>query len=132
MTNIYNLIDDYINTIKESSIYKEYVNLVNKVNKDYKDIYIELLNYKNKFDDVMKYGKHHPDYSETVKTYQNLRIKYYNNLDVKRMNELRKLIEEKVNNFLKEITNVISSNIPVINELGLMSNNFGGLSCGNF
>lgn len=131
MTELILLIDDYIEDVKNSNSYKNLVKYNNIVNTKYKDMYNELINLKIKFDDVSKYGNHHPDYKEVSIKYRDIRVKYYNNEDVKLLKKYEKEVDLLVNSFLNELTKSISSNIPIINELGLVTNNLGGLNCGS-
>lgn len=131
MTELLLLIDDYIKDVKEMNSYKKYLKYYNVVNSTLIDDYNELLILKEKFDEVMKYGKYHPDYKEVLKSYQLKRINYYENENVIYLKKYQKEVEEIVNSFLNKLTKEISTNIPIINELGLVSNSLGGLSCGN-
>jgi|SRR5690625_1105645 len=131
MTELILLIDDYIKDFKNTKTYQNYYKYYNKVNTNHKDSYDDMIEAKNKFDEVMKYGKFHPDFKNVSKEYQEKRINYYENEDVKLFRKYQKEVENAINNFLNELTKEISSNIPIINELGLVTNSLGGLNCGN-
>src|SRR5690554_7916226 len=76
------LIDDYIDEFKQTKLYKDYYEITELVQTKYKDKTKELVDLKNKFDEVMKIGKFHPDFKEVASNYQKIRNDYYQNKDI--------------------------------------------------
>src|SRR5690554_7087606 len=131
MIDLINLVDNYIDNIKNTKLYLDYVNISNSNKVKYKKDLEELTELKIKFDDVIKVGKFHPDFKEVTKKYQEHRIKYYSKEDIVLEKELSNKLLKELNNFIKEITNSISKHIPVSNELGFVEKVTGGSSCGS-
>ena len=125
------LIDDYIDEFKQTKLYKDYYEITELVQTKYKDKTKELVDLKNKFDEVMKIGKFHPDFKDVAKDYQRVRTEYYQNEDILLQRELEKKLQNSINNFIKTITEKISDHIPTLNELGFIEKKKGGPACGN-
>ncbi|HHT55491.1 MAG TPA: hypothetical protein GX012_02900 [Acholeplasma sp.] len=125
------LIDDYIDEIKETKLYKDYYSKTMLVETKYKKQKQELIDLKIKFDEVMKVGKFHPDFSDVAKEYQRVRTLYYQNEDILLQRKLEKKLQDTINNFIKTITNKISDYIPTLNELGFIEKKKGGPTCGS-
>lgn len=131
MIDLINLVDNYLDNIKSTKLYQDYINIINNNKLKYKSELEELLHFKIKFDEVIKVGRFHPDFKEVTSKYQEKRIKYYNNKEVLMEKELTKKLEKELNNFINTITNAISIHIPISNELGFIKKSKGGSSCGS-
>lgn len=131
MTDLIFLIDDYIMEIKESDLYNNYLIYSKKVNELYHLEFKELNNLNEKFNEVMKYGKYHPDFKDISKKYRDQRIKYYNFEEVILLKKYSKQLDEKISAFFNKLTKKISVHIPIFNELGMIESTTGGLSCGH-
>lgn len=125
------LVDDYIDEIKNSAIYQDYVKLTREVNIKYQAEMDELVSLKTKLNEVIKIGKLHPDFKEVTSKYQLARTYFYEQDDVKLQISLEKALENEINNFIKTITMKISDYIPTVNELGFIDKKKGGPSCGS-
>lgn len=125
------LIDDYIDEIKETKLYKDYYSKTMLVETKYKKQKQELIDLKIKFDEVMKVGRFHPDFTDIAKEYQKVRSEYYSNEDIVLQKELEKNLQVTINNFIKTITNKISDHIPTLNEFGFVEKKKGGPACGS-
>lgn len=131
MTELMLLIDDYIHEFKQTNLYQEYIKLTKEVNEKYRDEMKRLVEMRNEFNEVVKYGSYHPDFKRVTSEYQNLRKNYYEKEDVMLQLNLEKTIQSSIDSFIKTITSKISTYIPTKNELGFISKNKGGSSCGS-
>src|SRR5690625_7595638 len=101
MTELILLIDDYIKDFKNTKTYQNYYKYYNKVNTTHKDSYDDMIEAKNKFEEVMNYGKLHPDFKNVSKEYQEKRVNDYENEDL----TLIRKYQTEADNAIKHLVN---------------------------
>ena len=87
---------------------KEIISLDNTINKEYHQLIKEFNLKKVEFADVFQYGKHHPDYLQTVKSFGEVKQNLYNKEEVKRYFFLTNEVRTKLQDIIDIIANTIS------------------------
>ena len=77
------------------------------IDKKYKQLINEFNEEKAKFEEVYQYGKHHPDYYQTLKSFGQIKENLYNKEEVKNYF----LLTDQVRIKLQEIINTIATTI---------------------
>lgn len=129
MTDLLLLAYDYLDYLRSLDNYQTYLKLNKSIKETYKSEFEELNKAKTSFEAVLEVGRHHPDFKDVSKTYSNLSKELYSKPDLLKQVKINQELESRVNTFLKDLTNLISKNIPILNELGIITNK-GGVSCG--
>lgn len=114
---------DLVDEIKNLPIYIRMIEL-NKQMKESKSIstLVDVFNrVKTKYDEVSKYGKHHPDLKKVQIELKDAKENLYNNDIIKEYKNCERQIQKVLNNISKEIANTISHKIKHPNELGLVN-----------
>jgi len=76
---------------------------------------------KIKYQEVMNVGgKYHPDFKEVTALLSQTKAALYNQKEVARYNQLELEFEKGLNDFIAEITSIISDNIPSPNTFGMI------------
>ena len=78
------------------------------INDKYEDIIKAFNIEKEKFSEVFEYGKYHPDYKETIKSFGQAKENLYNKEEVKRYFILVEEVRVKLQNIIDEIATTIS------------------------
>lgn len=129
MTEILLSAYDYLDDLRDNPKYIEYIKLNQEVKITFKEEFLKLAQAKKAFEDVLEYGRNHPDFKKVSAEYSNISKELFSKPMLRKQLSLNNEIESLINEFLNEIVNEISPNIPVLNELGIISNK-GGFSCG--
>lgn len=126
MTNILLLAYDYLDELKQSDYYKEFINIDKELDLKYSNDLEELKIMKDKYDEIMDTGgRHHPDFKEISNLFSTTKKKVFQIDIVKRYLELERQIEEEINSLFNDMSKNISSNIPVFNKFGFIEKNGG-------
>lgn len=129
LTNILLSAYDYLDELRENPKYIEYIKLNKEIKTVFAEEFKELDNCKKAFEEVLEYGRNHPDFKKVSSEYSKISKELFSKPLLRKQLALNNEIESLINNFLNEIVSEISPNIPVLNELGIISNK-GGFSCG--
>jgi len=76
---------------------------------------------KEKYDDVSKYGKYHPDLKPVQLELAKQKEEVYTNPIIKEYKQLEKDLQNRLDQISKEIANCVSSKIKHPNEIGLIN-----------
>ena len=76
---------------------------------------------KEKYDDVSKYGKYHPDLKSVQLELAKQKEEVYTNPIIKEYKQLEKDLQNRLDQISKEIANCVSSKIKHPNEIGLIN-----------
>ena len=81
----------------------------------------EFQNSKIIYDDVMATGgSHHPDFKQSVKRFADAKTILYSKPEVILYFQTEKTFQDEINDFLKEMTDAVSSHIKTPNKLGIV------------
>lgn len=121
MTEIIMKAYDVAEEIIETSSLKEIVRL----NKSIDQLYpkeIELFERaKLKYQDVMNTGgTYHPDYKDVSKELSETKSNLYKQMEVDKYITLEREFEKELNDYIFEMTSIISDNIPSPNAFGIV------------
>lgn len=73
------------------------------------------------YDDVMATGgSHHPDFKQAVKRFADAKTVLYSKEEVSLYFQTEKAFQDEINDFLKEMTDAVSSHIKTPNKLGIV------------
>ena len=76
---------------------------------------------KIKYQDVMYTGgKYHPDFKDVTILLSETKAELYNQDEVDKYRKLERLFETELNEYIHEITSLISDNIPSPNAFGIV------------
>ncbi|MDY0277501.1 MAG: YlbF family regulator [Acholeplasma sp.] len=128
MTEILMLAYDYLDQLKASDEYHEYLILSKVIDDKYHDEVLKVNEIKEMFDEVSEYGKYHPEYKNISEKFSNAKKELFSYQDIKRYLELNRMLEERINDLLREVSFNISENIPVFNKFGFITSKGGGCS----
>ena len=96
-----------INKIKELTLYKEVIDLENRINKELERELKEFNIAKEKYNEALKYGNYHPSLGEYERDLSEKKKILYNNELVKEYNKKYK----ELSNLLDEMFDTIKSNV---------------------
>lgn len=65
-------------------------------------------------------GKFHPDYKDAIKKLSESKKNLYEQPDVKRYLSLELAFESELNEFLNELTKIVSDHVPAPNKFGMI------------
>lgn len=77
--------------------------------------------YKEKYQEVKKYGKYHPDLKQVQAQFAKSKTELYENEIIKEYKELEKRIQQTLDQISTDIANAISNKIKHPNEIGLIN-----------
>lgn len=129
MTDLLMTAYDYLDYLRNNEKYQAYIKLNKEVKSEFKEEFANLAKAKKAFEEVLEYGKNHPDFKTAANHYSSLSKTLYSKPKLIEQVKLNQDLENNINEFLKSLTNLISDNIPILNELGIVSKK-GGISCG--
>lgn len=76
---------------------------------------------KRIYDDVMATGgTYHPDFKQAVKSFAEAKATLYSKPEVSLYFQTEKALQDEINEFLKEMTDAVSSHIKTPNKLGIV------------
>lgn len=115
----YELVDE----IKGSEDYKKLQKLhkIIDTNSEIKELINIFKKYNDKYEEVSKYGKYHPDLKKVQKQFSEAKTNLYSNKLVKEYKELENRIQKILDNISKELAIGVSKKIKHPNELGLIN-----------
>lgn len=119
LNGVYDLVDE----IKSK---KEYVRLLElKKILDNDPVIVKLLiefnKSKLKYDEVSKYGKHHPDLKKVQLELADIKTKVFTNKIISEYKQLEKDIQKMLDYISREIAQSVSPKIKYPNEMGLIN-----------
>lgn len=119
INKVYELIDD----IKQSDVYLQLVdlNMTIKESAEIQEKQRLFLKLRDKYEDVKKYGKYHPDLKRIQHEFSIAKEALYNIDEVKRYKQNEKELQKVLDQISIELGQSVSSLIPVPNEIGLIS-----------
>lgn len=120
---------DYLDELRNNPKYQEYIKINQEIKIIYKKDYEKLAKAKQAFEEVFEYGSNHPSFKELASNYSLISKELFSKPELKKQLRLNNEIEIMINDFLKQVVNEISPNIPVLNEFGFVSLKKGG-NCG--
>ncbi|MDL2292028.1 YlbF family regulator [Acholeplasma sp. OttesenSCG-928-E16] len=104
--------------IKESIEYIEYKKLEKTILSKYKNEITEFNKTNNEYNEVLKYGDHHPDLKIKRDAFIKAKEKLYLMSEVKRYKELENFIQRELDSISREIGSIVSEEIITPNEIG--------------
>ena len=119
MKAVYELVDE----IKEKNEYKKLLKLKKIIDTDKQIIkLVEVFNKtKVKYNEVSKYGEHHPDLKEVRKELSISKEKLFTNEIIKEYKQLEKEIQNLLDDISRKIAKSVSPKIKHPNEIGLIN-----------
>ena len=116
---VYELVDE----IKEKNEYKKLLKLKKIIDTDKQIIkLVEVFNKtKVKYNEVSKYGEHHPDLKEVRKELSISKEKLFTNEIIKEYKQLEKEIQNLLDDISRKIAKSVSPKIKHPNEIGLIN-----------
>ena len=114
---------ELVEEIKSKKEYKKLLELHKIIETDQhiKELITIFQKYNDKYNEVSKYGKYHPDLKKVSKEFAQAKENLYSNEIVKEYKTLENLIQKEFNNISKELATSISPKIKHPNELGLVN-----------
>lgn len=114
----YELIDE----IKEVSEYKRLMELKVEIQDDAEtsSLISSFRKLNDQYQEVSKYGKHHPDLKEVKQAFSSKKQELYSNPLIKEYKQCEKKIEGILTEIAKELAISVSKKIKHPNELGLV------------
>lgn len=115
----YNLVDE----IKSLKSYKRLKELHEFIKKDssLNELIKSFDSIKNKYGEVTKYGKHHPDLKKVQIELSKKKEEVFGNPIIREYKSLEKGIQKKLDTISREIALNVSNKIKYPNELGLIN-----------
>ena len=115
----YELVDE----IKGSNTYKRLLELKKIMDNDnlVQDLVITFQKLNIKYEEVVKYGKYHPDLKTVQSSFSKAKEKLYTNELVKEYKQLEAELQNDLNQISRELAVNISRKIKHPNELGLVN-----------
>ena len=116
---VYELVDE----IKEKNEYKKLLKLKKIIDTDKQIIkLVEVFNKtKIKYNEVSKYGEHHPDLKEARKELSISKEKLFTNKIIREYKQLEKEIQNLLDDISRKIAKSVSPKIKHPNEIGLIN-----------
>ena len=120
---VLNAVYDLVDEIKEKKEYKRLLQLKKLMNSD--DNTLKLINdfnkAKNKYSEVSKYGKYHPDLKEVRITLAKTKELLFTHEIVSEYKKLEKEIQFLLDDISRKIAKCVSPKIKHPNEIGLIN-----------
>ena len=115
----YELVDE----IKNKSEYKRLIELKKMMEEDpsVNTLINDFNKMKVKYEEVLKFGKYHPDLKDVQKAFSKTKETLYNNEVVQEYKKLEKVLQSELDNISREIATSVSKRIKHPNELGLIN-----------
>lgn len=101
-------LDELVLEIQNSNHIKEIQKLDNIINTKYVDLIKDFKINQEKFNEVYKYGKYHPDYMDVLKSFGTSKENLYNKEEVKRYFILIEELREKLQHIVDSVAVAIS------------------------
>lgn len=119
LDNTYKVIDE----IKEKKSYKRLIELKSIINndKDLNSLIQDFNKVKVKYEDVIKYGKYHPDLKKVQLELSKIKESLYSNVIIKEYKQLEKELQKTLDYVSSEIAKSVSTKIKHPNEIGLIN-----------
>jgi cell fate (sporulation/competence/biofilm development) regulator YlbF (YheA/YmcA/DUF963 family) len=120
---IIDLTYDLIAEIKGSLEFKRILELKKMISlsTEIEDLISEFKTLKTKYEEVIKYGKYHPDLKKVQNDFSIAKSQLYNNEIVKEYKNLEKEIQKKLDYVSESIAKSVSHKIKHPNEIGLIN-----------
>lgn len=113
----YNVLDE----LKNDPKYLLMKELDQKIGNQYQNEIKAFHDAKSIYDDVMATGgTYHPDFKQAVKTFAETKAILYGMPEVSLYFQTEKAFQDEINEFLKEMTDAVSSHIKTPNKLGII------------
>lgn len=113
----YHVLDEF----KSSETYQQIIKLDQVIMKTYQVELDQFNQAKAAYDKVMQEGgPYHPDYKEAVKTLSETKKALYEKEEVALYMKLEKELQEEINQFLADITQLISPHIKTPDKYGIV------------
>jgi len=120
---VLNLVYDLVDEIKSKEDYIKLLELKKKMKSD--PYIVNLLKKfketKIKFEEVSKYGKHHPDLKKVQLELAEIKTEVYTNEIIKEYKILEKEIQKILDDISRQLAQGVSPNIKYPNEMGLIN-----------
>jgi len=119
INNVYSLVDE----IKSKKEYQRLLQLKNimDINPDIIKLITDFNTAKEKYSEVAKYGKHHPDLKAVRVTLAKCKEALFTNEIVSEYKELEKEIQKVLDEISRKIAGAVSVKIKHPNEIGLIN-----------
>lgn len=128
LTNIELYAYDYLEELRNDKDYKRVIEINNLINNDFCEEVKKFKVIKEKYEDVSKYGNHHPDFKDVTEEFIEIRTNLYKIKEIKEYLELTKKIDKQLASLVNDMALNISKNIPTLNIFGFSS--IGGICNG--
>ncbi len=114
---------ELVEEIKQKKDYKRLLELHQIIETDstIQELINTFIKYNDKYEEVTKYGKYHPDLKKVQQEFSSAKEKLYTNVIVKEYKNLENKLQKELNIISKEIAISISQKIKHPNELGLVN-----------
>lgn len=119
LENTYELVDE----IKQEKSYLRLLELKSIIasNEDLKNLIATFNKVKIKYDDVIKYGKYHPDLKKVQQELSKTKEILYSNDIISEYKKVEKEIQKNLDLISSEIAKSVSNKIKHPNEIGLIN-----------
>ena len=120
---VLNLVYDLVDEIKSKDEYIRLLELKQILDNDpiISNLIIEFNKTKIKFEEVSKYGKHHPDLKQVQIELALIKTKVFTNEVISEYKKLEKEIQKILDDVSRQIAQSVSPKIKYPNEIGLIN-----------
>ncbi len=118
-----NITYDLVDEIKSQNNYKRLLVLKEEIdeNSEIQDMIFNFNKMNEKYEEVIKYGKYHPDLAKVQKEFSKTKELLYTNPVIKEYKTIEKEIQTQLDVISKEIALAISKKVRYPNEVGLIN-----------
>lgn len=116
---------ELVDLIKDSQDYRKLQQLGTIIddNENIKNLIKDFKLAEDKFQEVKRFGKYHPDYHQVTKNFSEVKEKLYENELVKQYKQCERNIEKILSSIGNRVSESVSSNIKAKNKLNLTTKN---------
>ena len=120
---VLNIVYDLVDEIKLKDEYIRLLELKTILDNDpiISNLIIEFNKCKIKFEEVSKYGKHHPDLKQVQIELAEIKTKVFTNKIISEYKKLEKEIQKILDDISRQIAQSVSPSIKFPNEMGLIN-----------
>lgn len=107
--------DDLVDMLKQSDVYMNYMEEKNKLrlNRHSQQIIVHFLKVREKYDEVQRFGKYHPDYKSVIQEMMDIKRDVDMDDQIAAYKKAEKDLEELLGSVSTEIAHAVSSSIKV-------------------
>ena len=118
LEKVYDLVDE----IKESSAYKRLMELqeIIATNTEIHQKIQDFQVWNDKYNEVKKYGKYHPDLAKTQQAFRDAKLSLYQDPIVAEYKSLEQTLQQQLDEISRTLATTISAKIKHPNEVGMI------------